>query len=482
MRATAQLPEIALPAGALLIADLHLDPLQPVPWRAFVGWLAALADVPALVVLGDLFEYWTGPGQTRDPAHAELLAALRERSEAGTALHFLHGNRDFLLGRDFERAVGGRVHPLGAVAEVPGGKRVLLLHGDELATQDKSYQRLRTVLRSRPVRGLAGAVPPFVSAAAARTLRRRSRRAVASKSNATVELQRAAAEAWCARTRTTAIVCGHAHRYRDEDLGDGRRWWVLDAFGGPRDLLRVDSDGRLVSGATETGHFQAGTPPLSSRAVMIIALDGPAGVGKSTLARRLARELGLFFLDTGAMYRAVTLAVLRRGLAPEDGEACAELARALELDFDPKGEVRLDGEPGEPAIRGADVTQAVSTVSAHAGVRAAVVARQRAIAEQHSGLVAEGRDTTTVVFPEATHKFFLEASPKERALRRARQEGALDRLEAIQADLERRDRHDSSRKHAPLRAAPDARRIDTEGLGPDEVLARLLAHVREEVG
>ena len=217
---------------------------------------------------------------------------------------------------------------------------------------------------------------------------------------------------------------------------------------------------------------------------MIIALDGPAGAGKSTLARALARELGLFFLDTGAMYRAVTLTVLERGVAPEDEAACARIARELELDFDARGQVLYDGKPGEPLIRGPEVTRAVSLVAAHAGVRAAVVARQRAIAaaaeRKGGGVVAEGRDTTTVVFPDATHKFYLDASVAERARRRARQEGKLARLDEIRAEIERRDRLDSSRAHAPLRVAVDAVRIDTDGLDEGQVLARLLGHVRAD--
>jgi cytidylate kinase len=274
-------------------------------------------------------------------------------------------------------------------------------------------------------------------------------------------------------------VCGHAHRFRRESLPGGARWTVLDAFGGARDLLCVSETGELVAGSSGAGEAR----PLSSRGPMIVALDGPAGAGKSTLARALARSLGLFFLDTGAMYRAVTLAVLERGLAPEDGAACAAVARGLALDFDAAGHVLLDGRPGEPAIRGPEVTRAVSLVAAHAGVRSAVVARQRAIAaaagrDGRGGVVAEGRDTTTVVFPDATHKFYLSASVEERALRRARQENALERLSEIRAEIERRDRLDSSREHAPLRLAPDAQRIDTDGLGVEEVLERLLARVR----
>jgi cytidylate kinase len=210
---------------------------------------------------------------------------------------------------------------------------------------------------------------------------------------------------------------------------------------------------------------------------MIIAIDGPAGAGKSTVAREVARALGLVYLDTGAMYRAVTLSALEGGIDPADGEACGRLACELDLTFDQSGHVHIDGRPGEPAIRGAEVTGAVSTVSAHASVRRAVVAMQRALA-QSRGLVAEGRDTTTVVFPDADHKFFLTASESERARRRARELGQENRIESVQDELERRDRQDSSRAHSPLVQAPDAHLVETDGMDVDAVVACILGHVR----
>ncbi len=374
------------------------------------------------------------------------------------------------------------MHPGGLIGRTSAGARVLFLHGDELATRDKSYQRLRRVLRSRAVRALSNAAPTALARVAARALRRKSARSVAAKSAAYVELQATAAAAWCAASGASHVVCGHAHRFRAENLERGARWIVLDAFGGARDLLRVTDEGELVSDGSGVVHTN--TAPLQGRgsalssAPMIIAVDGPAGVGKSTLARALARELGLFFLDTGAMYRAVTLAVLERGLAPADEAACGRVARALTLAFDRDGNVLLEGCPGEPAIRGPEVTRAVSLVAAHASVRTAVVARQRELAEEQGGVVAEGRDTTTVVFPHATHKFYLTASLEERARRRARQENALERLAEIRADIQRRDQLDSSRAHSPLVAAPDALCIQTDGLGVGEVVAQILMHVR----
>ena len=210
---------------------------------------------------------------------------------------------------------------------------------------------------------------------------------------------------------------------------------------------------------------------------MIIALDGPAGSGKSTVASRLADELGLAFLDTGAMYRAVALSVLAMGIRPEDAAACAEVARRVRLDFDRSGRILIDGQPGEPDIRSREVTGCVSTVAAHRAVREAVVERQRAIAGRGPGVVAEGRDTTTVVFPMAEHKFFLNASSQERARRRAEQEGTPERAAAIRGEIERRDHLDSTRAVSPLRKAPDAVEIDTDGASVEDVVARILAAI-----
>lgn len=210
---------------------------------------------------------------------------------------------------------------------------------------------------------------------------------------------------------------------------------------------------------------------------MIIAIDGPAASGKSTAARRLAERLDLTFLDTGAMYRAVTLVVLDRGVEPSDAFGCQTVAERISLRFDGDGKVLIDGRPGEPAIRGPEVTRHVSEVAAHPGVRRALVADQRAIAdaavEAGGGIVAEGRDTTSVVFPGADLKVYLVASPRVRAVRRATEEGAPERAEEYERDLERRDRYDSSRADSPLTEAPGSLRLVTDDLGPDEVVDRL---------
>ncbi len=211
---------------------------------------------------------------------------------------------------------------------------------------------------------------------------------------------------------------------------------------------------------------------------MIIAIDGPAGSGKSTVARELAHELGLTFLDTGAMYRAVTLSVLEHDIDPMDAERCAKIARGLKLEFDAQGRIRIDGRPGDPAIRGETVTKAVSAVSAHSAVRAAIVPQQRAEAERRGGIVAEGRDMGSVVFPKADFKFFLTASPEVRARRRCLELGIEERYAEILADIQLRDHLDSSRKDSPLLLADDALLVDTNGLDAEGVVRTLLERVR----
>jgi len=153
----------------------------------------------------------------------------------------------------------------------------------------------------------------------------------------------------------------------------------------------------------------------------VVAIDGPAGSGKSTLARGLARALGFVFLDTGAMYRALALAAHRAGIDPDDAERLAQLAQQVDIRFEADGEaqrVLLDGADVSEAIRTPEISDLASRIAVHAGVRRAMVALQRALASQAHGVVAEGRDTTTVVFPDAAVKLYLDASPQERARRR----------------------------------------------------------------
>jgi cytidylate kinase len=208
--------------------------------------------------------------------------------------------------------------------------------------------------------------------------------------------------------------------------------------------------------------------------MFVVALDGPAGTGKSTVARALAARLDLPHLDTGAMYRAVTWAALRDGLDLDDAPAIAELARRSILQVDP-GAVVVDGVDVTVAIRGPEVTGAVSAVAAVPGVRTELVARQRQWVAARGGAVAEGRDIGSVVFPDADLKVYLTASPEVRAARRAAEDGAD--LVNVATDIRRRDLADSSRADSPLAVAADAVVVDTSELGADEVVDLLLARL-----
>jgi CMP/dCMP kinase len=206
----------------------------------------------------------------------------------------------------------------------------------------------------------------------------------------------------------------------------------------------------------------------------VVAVDGPSGSGKSTVSRRLAAALGARYLDTGAMYRAVTWAVLQAGVDPTDAEAVAKVAADARLSSgtDPeRPTIRLDGVPVDTEIRGPEVTGAVSAVAAVPAVRRLMVAQQQDIIAAAGRIVVEGRDIGSVVAPEARLKVFLTASAATRAHRRS-SETATD-LHATAADLARRDRLDSTRAADPLTRAADAVEVDTTGLSIDQVVARL---------
>ena len=211
----------------------------------------------------------------------------------------------------------------------------------------------------------------------------------------------------------------------------------------------------------------------------IVAIDGPAGAGKSTTARMVAARLGYTYLDTGAMYRALTYYALANQLSPSDGPRLAALAKKLPIEFrilDGVNRVYINGEDVTDPIRTPDVTTHVSEISAHPGVRKAMVEKQKKLGAAGS-IVAEGRDTTTVVFPRADLKIYLQASVGERARRRlidmARM-GISTSLEELEADIERRDACDSGREHSPLRRADDAVVIDTTSLTVDEQVDRIV--------
>ncbi len=215
---------------------------------------------------------------------------------------------------------------------------------------------------------------------------------------------------------------------------------------------------------------------------MIVTIDGPAGAGKTSAARELARRLGFAFLDTGAMYRAVALAALRRGVDLADAQAVANLARNLRIELDgPR--ILLDGEDVSHAIRTAEITRLTHYAADNPGVRAHLVRLQQQAAA-NGNFVSEGRDQGTVAFPNAECKIFLTASPEERARRRQLDLAARGErlsLEEVLAEQNLRDQRDASRPIGPLRPAADAIVVVTDGLTPEQVVERLEQLVRERL-
>jgi cytidylate kinase len=219
----------------------------------------------------------------------------------------------------------------------------------------------------------------------------------------------------------------------------------------------------------------------------IVAIDGPAGAGKSTVARRLAAALGYVYIDTGAMYRGVALAAQRRGIAFDDSARLTDLAGALQFGFIPDGErsrLQMNGEDVSGEIRTPEISRASSLVSRWPGVRSALVTQQRRLSEA-GGVVMEGRDIGTVVFPNARAKIFLTATVEERARRRFAElqaNGQPADLDEVRREVEDRDRRDMEREHSPLCKADDALEFYTDGLTIDEVVDRLADTVREREG
>ncbi len=217
---------------------------------------------------------------------------------------------------------------------------------------------------------------------------------------------------------------------------------------------------------------------------VVIAIDGPAGAGKSTIAKRIAEKLGYVHISTGAFYRAVALWALRLGTELTDMYRLTQLANEAKIELLPEnGRVLLNGEDVTEAIRAPQVSDAASRVSAVPGVRRALLPAQRAIA-QHNSVVMEGRDIGSVVFPEAQVKIFLDADPAERTQRRLierRQEGESANPSAIAGELQRRDRRDRTRAESPLLQAPDAELVDTTGLSLEEVEDIVLRLIRGRI-
>jgi len=225
---------------------------------------------------------------------------------------------------------------------------------------------------------------------------------------------------------------------------------------------------------------------LSKLKGKIVAIDGPAGSGKSTTARLVAARLEFTYLDTGAMYRAVTWYALKNGIDPADGDKLGEIARTMPLEFATEAAVNhvLVGEHDVTTeIRSPEVTRHVSEVSAHKSVREAMVSRQQRMAKNGS-IVAEGRDTTTVVFPQADIKIYLQADTRTRAERRLldlKRMGIDSTAEEQEADIIRRDKHDSGRAHSPLTKASDAHTVDTSNLTIEGQVDKIIELIRSVV-
>lgn len=205
----------------------------------------------------------------------------------------------------------------------------------------------------------------------------------------------------------------------------------------------------------------------------VIAIDGPAGSGKSTVAKAVADAVGLHYLDTGAMYRSVAFAALRRGVDPDEVDRVAEVARRMELDVRGDGTVLVDGVDATIEIRGPEVTRAVSIVAANSAVRTEMRDRQREWAGTHGGGVMEGRDIGTVVFPDAELKIYLDARPDVRAARRSKEVTDLE-YETVAADIARRDALDQGREDSPLAMASDAVIIDTSDMTIEQIVSAVV--------
>jgi len=214
----------------------------------------------------------------------------------------------------------------------------------------------------------------------------------------------------------------------------------------------------------------------------VIAIDGPGGAGKSTIAKLLAEKLNYLHLDTGAMYRAVTLAAIKDNIDFDDKKKLIKLANNISITFDENGEIYLNNKNVSEEIRSSEVNTHVSKIAAVKGVREILVKKQQQLAQENK-VVMDGRDITTVVLPEAEHKFFLTASLSERAKRRYQEVKSKDKdadLEKIKQSIAYRDKLDSEREHSPLKKAEDAVIIDTTKLSIDEVLKKMISLIKGE--
>jgi len=458
---------------ALFASDLHLRGADPAGVARACAFLehAAEQGVDALFLAGDVFAAWLGPPSLAEPGLAPFLDGLARLASAGVRVVLVHGNHDFLLGPELERSHGVELAGVGLDVAL-GGLRVRIEHGDGFCTRDHDYIKLHRVLRHPLARALWGALPGAALRRVARRLTDVSDVSTSAKPAEVMAMVDETVAATLGRERDV-IVCGHVHAARDVRLpvpgGSGRLLVMADFESTGSHAVFADGELQLVP---FDDRFAA--PPG-----VVVTLDGPAGSGKSSVARQLAAELGFLQLDSGALYRAVTAVALARGLSAED-PGLPELVQGLSLATDRQGQVLLDGRVlPDQRLREPAVSAAVSPVSAVPAVREALLGVQRRAAWGVPGLVAEGRDMATVVFPDARHRFYLDARPEVRAARRLAQssaEGAS--LEQVSAALSARDARDSTRPIAPLAVAPGAEVLDTSELTLEQVLAELAARVR----
>ncbi|MCH2107496.1 MAG: UDP-2,3-diacylglucosamine diphosphatase [Planctomycetes bacterium] len=223
--------------GFQVIADLHLDPSDESSCAAFGEWLDSRDGLRRLVILGDLFDAWVGPAHAQLEGARQVLSALRRVKDRGGEVELLWGNRDFLLDERVAADAGATLRRDALVGVGEAGERAVFVHGDELCTLDHSYQRLRRILRSKVVTGALLSLPLWFTLRLARKLRAQSERAVGSKAPEEMAMQEDVVLKIAEEAQASALICGHAHRWRDEELSGGVRWIVLDAFGGELDCL-----------------------------------------------------------------------------------------------------------------------------------------------------------------------------------------------------------------------------------------------------
>ena len=464
------------PRRAWFASDFHLHEGDPAGVERACQFIAHVREqrADALFLLGDVFRAWLGKQSLEEAGLAPFLEALRGATQSGIRVVLLHGNHDFLMGSELEEACGVEVYRETLDISVHG-QRVRLMHGDAFCTRDVGFQRLHKILRAKVMRWMFARLPRRLLDNLAHRLVHDATRTTGTKSQMTMAIVDSEVVE-VLHTGVDVVVCGHVHEARDVSLGtalSGGRLVVM------ADFERTGSHATLEEGRLLLHPVDARFAPATPGPI-VVTIDGPAGSGKSSVARELARRLGFPLLDSGALYRTVAAQALAAGLDP-GADDLAPLAQSLELGLNEGGQVTLAGElVPDSLLRSVGVSAVVSKVSAQPGVREVLLPIQRSAGRMGPGLVAEGRDMATIVFPEAAVRVFLDARPEVRAQRRLAQnpgEGAT--LSEVSTALADRDARDSGRLHAPLARAEGATLLDTSELSLEQVVGRLSGMVRE---